>query len=137
MRVAHVSREEVFVTTKLWNSDHGYDRAIAAREQSLAKLGLDYIDHYLIPPARGKTSFRIVASVDRVAGPRGPTGASVRQGLFPIVTIRQTQAGPSEVLWASLGCQIGFWIGRSKDEIEVRCEVVRQPPDGTACGAQP
>ena len=48
VRAADVAREEVFVTTKLWNSDHGYDQGIAACEQSLAKLDLDYIDLYLI-----------------------------------------------------------------------------------------
>ena len=41
-------REEVFITTKLWNSDHGYDKALAAFEESRKKLGLDYVDLYLI-----------------------------------------------------------------------------------------
>ncbi|NHK31940.1 MAG: aldo/keto reductase [Asgard group archaeon] len=43
-----VPREEIFVTTKLWNSDHGYERALEAFEESYEKLGLDYIDLYLI-----------------------------------------------------------------------------------------
>ena len=41
-------REEIFITTKLWNSDHGYERAITAFEESRKKLGLDYVDLYLI-----------------------------------------------------------------------------------------
>jgi diketogulonate reductase-like aldo/keto reductase len=41
-------REDVFVTTKLWNSDHGYDATLRAFDASLARLGLDYIDLYLI-----------------------------------------------------------------------------------------
>ena len=41
-------REEIFVTTKLWNTDHGYDSAAAAIKTSLAKLKLDYVDLYLI-----------------------------------------------------------------------------------------
>jgi 2,5-diketo-D-gluconate reductase A len=41
-------REEIFVTTKLANSDHGYDAALKAFEQSLNKLKLDYVDLYLI-----------------------------------------------------------------------------------------
>ncbi|MFI0899165.1 aldo/keto reductase [Streptomyces sp. NPDC020983] len=41
-------REELFVTTKLWNSDQGYDSALRAFDTSLAKLGLDYVDLYLI-----------------------------------------------------------------------------------------
>jgi diketogulonate reductase-like aldo/keto reductase len=43
-----VAREDLFVTTKLWNADHGYDEATAALELSLKKLGLDYVDLYLI-----------------------------------------------------------------------------------------
>lgn len=52
-----VPREEVFVTTKLWNSDQGYDSTLRAFDTSLAKLGLEYVDLYLIHwpvPARGK-----------------------------------------------------------------------------------
>jgi len=41
-------REDVFVTTKLWNSDHGYDATLRAFDTSLTKLGLDYVDLYLI-----------------------------------------------------------------------------------------
>jgi diketogulonate reductase-like aldo/keto reductase len=41
-------REEVFVTTKLWNSDHGYDSTIRACEESLRRLGLKSLDLYLI-----------------------------------------------------------------------------------------
>ena len=48
VRKSGIPREEVFVTTKLWNSDHGYKRSLAAFEESLKNLGLDYIDLYLI-----------------------------------------------------------------------------------------
>ncbi|CQR60694.1 aldo/keto reductase [Streptomyces leeuwenhoekii] len=41
-------REELFVTTKLWNDDQGYDATMRAFESSLAKLGLEYVDLYLI-----------------------------------------------------------------------------------------
>jgi methylglyoxal/glyoxal reductase len=41
-------REDVFVTTKLWNSDHGYDEALRAFDASLRRLGLDQIDLFLI-----------------------------------------------------------------------------------------
>jgi len=41
-------REEVFVTTKLWNSEQGYDATLAAFEESLGRLGLGYVDLYLI-----------------------------------------------------------------------------------------
>ncbi|OMI41251.1 aldo/keto reductase [Streptomyces sparsogenes] len=41
-------RDELFVTTKLWNSDHGYDSTLRAFDASLSKLGLEYVDLYLI-----------------------------------------------------------------------------------------
>jgi diketogulonate reductase-like aldo/keto reductase len=43
-----IPRENIFITTKLWNSEHGCNKAIAACEKSLNNLGLDYIDLYLI-----------------------------------------------------------------------------------------
>lgn len=43
-----ISREEVFITTKLWNADHEHDRAVAACHRSLELLGTDYLDLYLI-----------------------------------------------------------------------------------------
>jgi diketogulonate reductase-like aldo/keto reductase len=48
VRQSGVPREEIFVTTKLWNSDHGYDQALRAFDESLRKLDLGYIDLYLI-----------------------------------------------------------------------------------------
>lgn len=50
-----VKREELFVTSKLWNADQGYDSALAAFEATMEKLGLDYLDLYLIHwPVQGK-----------------------------------------------------------------------------------
>ncbi|MFE3324459.1 aldo/keto reductase [Streptomyces sp. NPDC059176] len=43
-----IPREELFVTTKLWNSEQGYDSTLRAFDASLTKLGLDYVDLYLI-----------------------------------------------------------------------------------------
>lgn len=43
-----VSREDVFVTSKVWNSDQGYDSTLKAFEASLDRLGLEYLDLYLI-----------------------------------------------------------------------------------------
>ncbi|MFB7864019.1 aldo/keto reductase [Streptomyces sp. NPDC056069] len=43
-----IPREELFVTTKLWNSEQGYDSTLRAFDASLAKLGLDHVDLYLI-----------------------------------------------------------------------------------------
>ncbi|WP_334072420.1 MULTISPECIES: aldo/keto reductase [Paenibacillus] len=50
-----VKREELFVTSKLWNADQGYDSALAAFDATMDKLGLDYLDLYLIHwPVKGK-----------------------------------------------------------------------------------
>lgn len=43
-----IPREELFITSKLWNDDQGYESALAAFDSSLEKLGLDYLDLYLI-----------------------------------------------------------------------------------------
>jgi 2,5-diketo-D-gluconate reductase A len=48
VRAAAVSREEIFVVTKLPHTDQGYDEALDAFERSLERLGLDYVDLYLI-----------------------------------------------------------------------------------------
>ncbi len=48
IRNSGIDRGEIFVTTKLWNGDQGYDHAHKAFEASLQRLGLDYIDLYLI-----------------------------------------------------------------------------------------
>ena len=48
LRKSGITREEVFITTKLWNSEHGYQKALDACEESLKKLGSFYIDLYLI-----------------------------------------------------------------------------------------
>nr|WP_239074605.1 aldo/keto reductase [Streptomyces sp. SID10853] len=43
-----IARDELFVTTKLWNAEQGYDSTLRAFDSSLSKLGLDYVDLYLI-----------------------------------------------------------------------------------------
>lgn len=48
IRSADVPRGDLFITTKLWNDDQGYDRTLKAFEASLKRLRLDYIDLYLI-----------------------------------------------------------------------------------------
>jgi diketogulonate reductase-like aldo/keto reductase len=52
-----IARKDIFVTTKLWNDSHDYDKALRAYDDSLGRLGLDYVDLYLIHwpvPAEGK-----------------------------------------------------------------------------------
>ncbi|MCX7982749.1 MAG: aldo/keto reductase [Syntrophales bacterium] len=48
IRESGIPREHVFITTKVWNDDQGYDSTLKACEESLKKLGVDYIDLYLI-----------------------------------------------------------------------------------------
>lgn len=47
IRHSSVPREDLFVTTKVWNSDQGYDNTLRAFETSLKKLDMDYVDLYL------------------------------------------------------------------------------------------
>lgn len=50
-----LSRENLFITTKVWNSDQGYESTLEAFEKSLSRLKLDYVDLYLVHwPVKGK-----------------------------------------------------------------------------------
>lgn len=48
LRASGLPREQLFITTKLWNTEHEYDKALRAFDDSLASLGLDYLDLYLM-----------------------------------------------------------------------------------------
>lgn len=57
LRTSGVARDEVFVTTKLWNAAQGFDTTLKAFDQSLHRLGLDDVDLYLIhwpAPSKGR-----------------------------------------------------------------------------------
>lgn len=55
LRETAVSRDAIFVTTKVWNSDQGYETTLRAFDASLEKLGQDYVDLYLVHwPVKGK-----------------------------------------------------------------------------------
>jgi 2,5-diketo-D-gluconate reductase A len=57
LKAAGLPRDELFVTTKVWNNDQGYDETLRAFDASIARLGLDRLDLYLIhwpTPKRGK-----------------------------------------------------------------------------------
>ena len=48
IRASGLPREEIFVTSKVWNTDRGYQPTLAAFEKTMTHLGLDYLDLYLI-----------------------------------------------------------------------------------------
>ncbi len=48
IKESEINREEIFLVTKLWNDDHGYEKTIEAFNKSLNNLQVDYIDLYLI-----------------------------------------------------------------------------------------
>src|SRR5919109_2167641 len=48
LRESGIRRDDVFITTKVWNSHQGYDSTLYACERSLGRLGLSYVDLYLI-----------------------------------------------------------------------------------------
>ncbi len=55
IRTSGIKREKIFVTTKVWNSDQGYEKTMKAFDASLKKLQTDYIDLYLVHwPVKGK-----------------------------------------------------------------------------------
>ncbi|MCB0743109.1 MAG: aldo/keto reductase, partial [Ignavibacteriae bacterium] len=55
IRNSSIHRKDIFVTSKVWNSDQGYDSTLKAFDKSLEKLGFDYLDLYLVHwPVKGK-----------------------------------------------------------------------------------
>jgi methylglyoxal/glyoxal reductase len=65
LRASKIPREELFVTTKMWHSEHGFESSQAAARASLRRLGLSYIDLYLIHSPRARSP------EDRLASWRG------------------------------------------------------------------
>jgi 2,5-diketo-D-gluconate reductase A len=91
IRAAGLAREEIFVTTKVWNADQGFDQTLKAAEVSLKRLRLEHVDLYLIhwpAPREGlfvdtwRALIRLkevgrVRSIG-VSGPNISTGSSAR-----------------------------------------------------------
>lgn len=68
VRESGLARESLYVTTKLWNSDQGYDPALRAFDRSMAKLGLDQVDLYLVhwpEPGTRADSWRALEAIRR------------------------------------------------------------------------
>ena len=56
IRESNVDRKEVFLTSKVWNNDQGYDATLKAFDASLDRLGTDYLDLYLVHWPKGEIS---------------------------------------------------------------------------------
>ena len=55
IKESDVNRDEIFLTSKVWNSDQGYDKTLQAFDKSLEQLGTEYLDLYLVHwPVKGK-----------------------------------------------------------------------------------
>jgi len=66
IRESGLARDDVFVTTKLWNTDQGYDSALAAFDASVERLGFDYVDLYLVHwpiPAKTRDTWRALEEI--------------------------------------------------------------------------
>lgn len=132
VRTGGVAREDVFVTSKLWRDDVGYDSALRAVDATMDRLGLEYLDLYLIhwpAPARGQyadawralvrlreegrvrsigvSNFHI-AYLERIIGESGVTPAVNQVCLHPRFQQRPLRAfhaghGIATTAWAPLG----------------------------------
>ena len=67
IKESNINREDLFITTKVWIDDDGYENTIKAFEKSLAKLDLEYIDLYLVhwPTEKIKETWRAVEDLYR------------------------------------------------------------------------
>ncbi|TMU55011.1 aldo/keto reductase [Flagellimonas algicola] len=66
IKESDVARKDVFVVSKVWNSDQGYDSTLKAFDASLERLGLDYLDLYLIHWPKGKLSKETWKAMERI-----------------------------------------------------------------------
>lgn len=75
IRDSGIPREELFITTKVWNDDAGYEATLAAFERSLEKLGLTYVDAYLTHwpvPGQFVETFRAILTLHEQGKVRVP-----------------------------------------------------------------
>ncbi|WP_409366897.1 aldo/keto reductase [Lysinibacillus sp. 38-6] len=66
IRHSGIKREDIFVTTKVWNTDQGYDATLRAFEVSLKKLNMDYLDLYLTHWAVPETFEETYRAIERL-----------------------------------------------------------------------
>ncbi|MCL6266722.1 aldo/keto reductase [Flagellimonas myxillae] len=66
IKESDVARKDVFVVSKVWNSDQGYESTLKAFDASLARLGMDYLDLYLIHWPKGDLSKETWRALERL-----------------------------------------------------------------------
>lgn len=66
IKASGVAREDIFLTSKVWNSDQGYETTLAAFDESLEKLQTDYLDLYLIHWPKGKRSVETWEALEEI-----------------------------------------------------------------------
>jgi len=66
LKDSSIERDSIFVTTKLWNSDQGYESALKAFDKSRKKLDLDYIDLYLIHWPQSNTRLKSWEALEKL-----------------------------------------------------------------------
>ncbi|WP_432360782.1 aldo/keto reductase [Sporosarcina sp. UB5] len=66
IRQSGIPREQLFITSKVWNTDQGYDETLKAFEASLQRLGLDYLDLYLTHWPVGETFVDTYRAIERL-----------------------------------------------------------------------
>lgn len=66
VRDSKIPREEIFVTTKLWNADQGYETSLRAFDVSMRKLNIDYIDLYLIHWPQTETRMKSWKGLEKI-----------------------------------------------------------------------
>ena len=97
IRECGLPRRELFVTTKLWNTDQGYESTLRAFEASRQRLGLEYIDLYLVHwpvPGKYRETWRAMAHLYREGNARG-IGVSNHQIPHLIAIIEDTGVTPA------------------------------------------
>ena len=88
VRESGIRREEIFITTKVWDSDQGYASTLTACERSLRRLGLSYVDLYLIHwPVQGKSKDTWKAMIQLLRDGKARAIGVSNYGIFDIQEI--------------------------------------------------
>lgn len=116
IQLAGIHRKDLFITSKVWNEDLGYEETLKAFEVSLEKLGLDYLDLYLIHwPKEGKykEAWRAMENLYKEGKIKGDYGWKVcRQ---PYCQLRWQCHIPAKSVQPTLPYILLFHEARAKD----------------------